>query len=267
MKRAQRSAVFRTRLRFAEIDHGRSPTESSGGNTDINESNQEPDTADYFRERVQVPPDQPTKDKATERQHDIGQHSSPLANAPMDSELPEGCEVHSHEGEKRAEVKKLTRVLVRISNRVKEHRANKRQSADDEYVVRRCAASGAQVSEEAARQHVVASHAEKQAGRPEPAGQTAAESCQYKNRAHGIEEDDASDALADIHEGGFQIGERVPVRPNHLREIDEQPAKNAGEDAYKHGCQQDVALGILNVFSKSCDSIEADVGKSSKRRR
>src|SRR5579885_2014966 len=183
----------------------------------------------------------------------------------MHRELPESCEVHSHEGEKCAKVEELAGVLIGVSDGVKQHCANKRQAADDQNVVRRRAASRTQVSKNTTRQNIVSSHSKEQTRRAEPSCQAAAEGCQYQNRSHGVEEHHASDALTNVHERGFQIGKRVPVRPNHLREINEQPSKDTRECAYQHSREQDVALRILHVFGKCSDSVEAYIGKRSER--
>ena len=56
-------------LGLTEVDHYRSGAEPVGFVADVKDSDCEPDAADSFCQIVQVPPDQPTKREADQRQH------------------------------------------------------------------------------------------------------------------------------------------------------------------------------------------------------
>src|SRR5205814_6991470 len=103
---------------------------------------------------------------------------------------------------------------VGIANLVEHDGAEKAQTADDQDVIRRRTASRAQMTKDTPRQHVVPSHAEEQTSGAESTGQRATESCEDEDQSHCIKQERAANTAANIHKGGFQIWERVPVRPD-----------------------------------------------------
>src|SRR5579859_567556 len=123
------------------------------------------------------------------------------------------------------------------------------------------------MAKNAARQDVIASHAEEQTRGAESAGKRATKGCQNENPAHRVEQNDTTYALANIHECGFQIGKCAPIRPNKLRQIDQKASKNAGKDANQYRCEQHIAFRILDVFCQCGYAVESDVGKRRKRGR
>jgi hypothetical protein len=113
-------------------------------------------------------------------------------------------------------------------------------------------------------QDAVASHAEEQARSAQGPGESAAESGDDQNHAHGIKQERATDAAANIHESSFKIWKRPPVRPDPRAQIGFKCAAHSRENASEHDRERNVTLGILDVFGQSGHAVEADIGQRSK---
>ena len=105
-------------------------------------------------------------------------------------------------------------MLVRAADVVEQDSPGESQPANEKDVVGRRAAAGLQVSEELAGQNAIAAHAKQQARGTQSSGQSAAEGRDDQDRAHGIEQQKASNPATDVHEGGLKIRKRVPVGPH-----------------------------------------------------
>src|SRR5207248_10851592 len=60
-------------LRFAEVDHHRDLAETLRSNSEIGQSNREPDAANAFCKHIQIPPDQRAEDETYQRKQNIGE--------------------------------------------------------------------------------------------------------------------------------------------------------------------------------------------------
>src|SRR5207245_4134634 len=61
--------------------------------------------------------------------------------------------------------------------------------------------------------------------------------------------------------------ECLPIRPDPGAQIHFKAAKDTGKHTNQDCRQQDIAFGILNVFSQGCNTIETNVSQGGKRSR
>src|SRR5207253_5133469 len=149
---------------------------------------------------------------------DIDQNALLPVAAPGDKELPECLQVDTHESDQRAGVEDFASDFVTIPPAVQDEGGAERQQADGGKAEVRRAAARVDVGEQAARQHAVAAHAEKDASCAYLAREPAAEAGHEQNDPHGVIEQRATHAAADVHEGGLGL-EEVELRPDKLSEV------------------------------------------------
>src|SRR6266568_520972 len=247
-------------LGLLEVNHDRSCSEAASLHRDIKQTNGKPDSANRFRQRIKIPPDQAAKGETEQREQGITQQIS-LGIASADyAELPKRREIHSHESEERAEIEQFAGVFVCVTHMVEPDRAKEGENANNQNVVNRRAAARREIAKYSARKDVVASHAEQQAGGSQAASEAAAECGENQNRSHSVEQNWATNAAADVHERGLEVGKGMPVGPHSLAQVNfeatEDPRKYADQDRR----QQDVSFWILHVFSQGRHAIKTNVG-------
>ena len=110
-------------------------------------------------------------------------------------------------------------MLVGVTDLVQHDRTEEAQRPYDQDVVNGCAASWAEMTEDAPWQDIIAPHAKEQARGAETARQRAAERRQDQDESHGIKQECSADTAANVHKRCFQIWEPVPVGPNKLCQI------------------------------------------------
>src|SRR6266700_2470099 len=86
-------------------------------------------------------------------------------------------------------------MLVCAPNVVEGDRSDEREPSNEKNVVSRSAGPRLQIAEKFLGQHVVSAHSKEQSCRSQRSGQSTPESRDDQDRAHGIEEDHASDPL------------------------------------------------------------------------
>src|SRR5690349_13865661 len=89
-------------LGLLEVNHDRSGSEAASLHRDINQTNGKPHSANCFRQRIKIPPDQAAKGETEQREQGITKQISFVIVSPDYAELPEGREIYSHESEERA---------------------------------------------------------------------------------------------------------------------------------------------------------------------
>src|SRR5580704_16303073 len=174
-------------LGFAEIDDYWGGAESSRFDCHVEYADGEPDSAGGLGKWIQIPPDDCAKDEAHERQNDVDYDAALAARYFQHAELPESRQIHTHEREKGSEIQQFAGLLVSTAELVQELCSSKAQQPNQNDVVGRRARSRRYVTEEFARQHIVAAHAEQQFCRSQAAGQSAAECGENQNDSHGVE--------------------------------------------------------------------------------
>ena len=105
------------------------------------------------------------------------------------------------------------------------------------------------VGEQAARQHAVAAHAEEDASCAYLAREPAAEAGNDQDDPHGVIEQRATHAAADVHEGGLRL-EEVELRPDKLSEVSLKSAEERCNQNHQDDGEQNVAPRIVSVLGQ-----------------
>ena len=179
--------------------------------------------------------------------------------------MPEHGKIDTHESKKGSEVKKLASVLVSIAYVIESDRTRVGHGSDQYDVVSRSIGFRMEMSKEPARKDAVAPHSKKKSGRPKTAREAASQRRQNQDHSHRLKEWHTAYTVADIHECCFKIGERVPVRPDTLSQVDLNAAEHACEYADKNSSKQYIPTRIPYIFRKGSDSIKPNVGEGRER--
>src|ERR1700729_2323241 len=168
----------RRRLRFTEVYYFWSPRESPCFVTAVENPHYQPGQAGVFRPGLQTNQQQKAKNEAEAWDEGVHKEVAMADRFARKPEVPEGCQIHAHKSQQRAEGDNFRGVLPRNGDH-----ADVGEDADDPNVVNRITFLGAEIAEDFFRQHIVAAHAVEQARRAHVSGQSAGDAGDQKHDA------------------------------------------------------------------------------------
>src|SRR5579863_6160925 len=214
---------------LAEVNHHRTGAEPASLHASDEEPSYQPDAAHRHGKPGQA---QPNRQAAQESEQRHGRVSEPALLTALllpHVELPEGRQVHAHEGDERTGIEDFAAYFVASAIAVQHQGEHEREDSDEGNVDHRRVTAGIEVGKDAVRKHFVAAHAKEDARRAYLARKSTAEARDDEHQPHRVVEQHPTHAPAYVHEGGIGIGEartgsrrmaaRPVLRPDALREI------------------------------------------------
>src|SRR6202795_1159152 len=165
--------------------------------------------------------------------------------------------VDTHEGDQRAEIQKFGATLV-----VNPEGADQHDGADKNDVVSRDAILRLDRAEKLLGNSIAAAHSIQQARGSELRAHPGTNIGDENREIQKVEEKKTAGSLS--HERKRRLDHVLWEwlrSPDELRGINLERGQNAGDQADEYGGEHDVPAGILDLFGKCGDGVEADVGE------